>query len=110
MPLCFFEGCYNRELHNLTTIMRTYPVLTATQLDEDGKPYPMRVTGLDVVPSHEADSVLGYAACQVWHMTPTEFASLPAHEFLRRVALHRASEWSQPTRATIELNKRKARL
>lgn len=90
--------------------MDTYAVLTTQQVDEDGKPYPMRVTGLDVVPRDEADAVLCYAACHVWRMTPTEFCALPASEFMRRLALHRASEWSQPTRETISKNRHRSRL
>jgi len=92
----------------LRTIYDDYPVLTGKPVDEDGKPLPKRVTGFDVTPMREHDVIMAYDAAQAWQMTPDDFVdTLPASEFMRRIAIVRATKWDQPTAKSIERNKYK---
>jgi hypothetical protein len=101
-----FETRLNSEYNELRRISEQYPILDATPVDEDGKPYPKRITGYDLVPDSEHDTLTAVAICKLWKMTPDEaVASLSASEFMRRAALAKASEWSQPTKASIARNK-----
>lgn len=93
---------------SLRAIYDDYTVLTAQAVDDYGKPLPKRINGFDVTPSREHDLIMGMEAAKAWHMTPDEFVdNLPASEFTRRVALVRASQWSQPTAAEIERSRHK---
>ena len=92
----------------LRTIYDEYRVLTSRQVDEDGKPLPKRITGFDVMPSREHDVIMSFDAAQAWQMTPDDFVdNLSASEFMRRVAIVRATKWDQPTAKSIERNKYK---
>lgn len=101
-----FEQRLNSEFDELRRIAERYPILEATAVDEDGKPYPKRVTGYDLVPDSEHDTLTAIAIGKVWNMTPDDIVcSLSASEFMRRAAIAKAAEWSQPTKATIAKNK-----
>lgn len=101
-----FEARLNSEFDALRRVSDLYPILEATPVDEDGKPYPKRITGYDLLPEFEHDVLTSVAICKLWKMTPDEAVGLlSASEFLRRAAIAKASEWSQPTKQTIARNK-----
>jgi hypothetical protein len=51
---------------------------------------------------------MSFDAAQAWQMTPDDFVdNLSASEFVRRVAIVRATKWDQPTAKSIERNKYK---
>jgi hypothetical protein len=75
-----------------------YPVLTKEPVDDEGKPYPKRITGYDVMPVDEHDTLTGMEIAKAWIITPDQVVSdLSASEYLRRLAIVKASTWSQPT-------------
>lgn len=77
-----------------------YPVLTKEPVDDEGKPYPKRLTGYDVMPIDEHDTLTGMEIAKAWLITPDQVVNdLPAGEYLRRLAIVKASTWSQPTSA-----------
>lgn len=83
-------------------------MLTSKPVDEDGKPLPKRITGFDVMPGREHDTIMAVDAAALWKCTPDEMVNdLAASEFMRRVAICRAAKWDQPTAKTIERNKYK---
>lgn len=90
--------------------MKAFPVLTLRPVDDYGEPLPTRVTGVEVVADEYADYIVSYEVAKVWHMTPDDFQLLPASAWLRRVALHRAAAWDQPTMKTININRDKRRM
>ena len=101
-----FEARLNSEYNELRRISEQYPILDATPVDEDGKPYPKRITGYDLVPDSEHDTLTAIAIGKVWNMDPDEIVrSLSASEFMRRAAIAKAAEWSQPTKASIARNR-----
>lgn len=101
-----FEARLNSEYNELRRISERYPILDATAVDEDGKPYPKRITGYDLVPDFEHDTLTAIAIGKVWNMDPDEIVrSLSASEFMRRAAIAKAAEWSQPTKQTIARNR-----
>lgn len=106
-----FEAKLNYELQRVTYIVETYKVLTARPVGEDGEKLPKRITGFDVLPESEHDVLNGLEVCKLWKLTPDEVVnSLTASEYLRRVAIVRASHWDQPTKAQIEQTKYKRRM
>lgn len=77
-----------------------YPVLSKEPVDDEGNPYPKRITGYDVMPIDEHDTLSGMEIAKAWMMTPDDVVyRLPASEYLRRLAIVKAASWSQPTAA-----------
>lgn len=88
-----------------------YPVLTKEAVDDEGKPYPKRITGYDVMPVDEHDTLTGMEIAKAWHMTPDQVVSdLRASEYLRRLAIVKASTWSQPTAAQAAESRNQRRM
>lgn len=106
-----FETKLNFELDAVRYVSDRYKILSARPVDEEGKPYPKRITGFDLMPESEHDVITGLEVCKLWKLTPDEVVnSLTASEYLRRVAIVRASNWDQPTKAQIEQTKYKRRM
>lgn len=101
-----FERLQNYELELIRDIYDDYKVLTAEPLDDEGQPLPKRETGYDMIPTSEHDRLTAMQLCDVWRSTPEEMlTTIPASEFLRRLALVKAKSWSQPTREQMRINK-----
>lgn len=80
-------------------------------VDDQGVPYPKRITGVDVLPYFEHDVLMAVEMAKLWKITPDEaVVSIGAAEFLRRVAIVRASTWDQPTPSQIYKNRHDRRL
>jgi hypothetical protein len=80
-------------------------------VDEQGNPYPKRITGTDVLPSWEHDVLMAIDVAKLWKITPDEAVdSLSASEFMRRVAIVRAASWDQPTPSQISKNRHERRI
>lgn len=75
------------------------------QLDDYGDPLEERVTGSTLIPDEAQDWLTCYPLCMTWQLTPYQFDELDAHEWLRRVALYKASTWNEPTAEQMMKNK-----
>lgn len=101
-----FERLQNYELELIRDIYDDYKVLTAEALDDEGRPLPKRETGYEMIPNSEHDRLTAMQLCDVWRSTPEEqLETIPASEFLRRLALVKAKSWSQPTREQMRMNR-----
>lgn len=99
-----FETSYNLETKKCDDVKKRYIILRAVAVDDYGEPVAERITGFAMIPEADHDWLASYEAAGVWLMTPEQFTDLDAHEWLRRVALHKASSWSQPTREQVNIN------
>lgn len=69
------------------------------------------MTGYDLVPDYEHDTLTAVAISKLWNMTPDDVVcSLSASEFMRRAAIAKAAEWSQPTPESIAKNREESRM
>jgi len=90
----------------LRDIQEDYKILSAQPLDDEGQPLPERETGFGLIPPAEHDRLTAMTIAEVWRTTPEEqLETIPASEFLRRLALVRAKSWSQPTREQMRMNR-----
>jgi hypothetical protein len=59
-----------------------------------------------MIPHDEHDRLTAMQVSEAWRSTPEEMlTTIPASEFLRRLALVKAKAWSQPTREQMRINK-----
>jgi hypothetical protein len=95
-----FERSLNSEMTKVRRAYDYYPVLSKEPVDDEGNPYPKRITGYDVMPIDEHDTLSGMEIAKAWMITPDQVVNdLPASEYLRRLAIVKAASWSQPTAA-----------
>lgn len=81
-----------------------YKILKAKQLDDNGEPYEKRVTGYDLTPEDEHDTLTAISIRDVFGYDIDDIIAKRASEFHRLLALARASKWNQATPETMRKN------
>ena len=91
-------------------VVEDYVILQLEAIDEQGDVLPERDSGYNHIPQSEHDRLTALSICGVWRMTPDEMLTdIAASEFMIRVALMRAQQWSAPTKHAALRNREKKR-